>query len=163
VALGENPAVLSLFEQLTDTLERGYAPRYLLYASQTLGHLIGTMIFHRQQGGSGAPDIRQKLLQTVAYMKEHLDRPVRVARLAALANLSPSHYAALFKEQTGYAPIDYSIRLRMHRACQLLDTTSLPVKEIAGRVGYEDQLYFSRVFRQVNDVSPTEYRATHKG
>jgi len=161
--LGEEPQVLALFEELLDTLERGYAPPYLLYAAQTLSHLVGTMIWRRRQTWRGAPDLKQKLAQTIAYMKEHLEQPLRLSRLAALANLSASHYSALFREQTGYSPIDYLIRLRMHRACQWLDTTDLPVKEIALRVGYEDQLYFSRLFRQVNDVAPTDYRALHKG
>jgi AraC family transcriptional regulator, arabinose operon regulatory protein len=160
---GDEPQVRTLFEELLGTLERGYAPPYLLYAAQTLNHLIGRMIWRRRQTWRGAPDMKQRIALTIAYMKEHLEEPLRVSRLAALANLSASHYAALFREQTGYSPIDYLIRLRVHRACQWLDTTDLPVKEIALRVGYEDQLYFSRLFRQVNECSPSEYRALHKG
>lgn len=163
VYLGDDSQVRALFEQLLDTLERGYAPHNLLYASQTLAHLIGAMIWHRRQTWRGTPDLKQRISQSISYMKEHLDQPLRVPRLAALANLSASHYSAVFREQTGYAPNDYLIRLRMHRACQLLDTTELPVKEIALQLGYDDQLYFSRLFRQVNDVAPSEYRATRKG
>jgi AraC-like DNA-binding protein len=51
----------------------------------------------------------------------------------------------------------------MHHACQLLDTTDLPVKEIAARLGYEDQLYFSRLFKVVNEVAPSDYRMLRKG
>jgi transcriptional regulator GlxA family with amidase domain len=96
-------------------------------------------------------------------MKQHLEQPLHVPTLAALANLSPSHYTALFKQHTGYAPIDYLIRLRMHWACQLLDTTNLPVKNIAASLGYDDPFYFSRLFKAVNEASPTEYRLMHKG
>jgi AraC family transcriptional regulator, arabinose operon regulatory protein len=163
IYLGDDPQVRALFEQLLDTIERGYAPHYLLYAAQILTHLMGAMIWRRRQTWRGLPDLKQRISQSVAYMKEHLDQPLRVPRLAALANLSVSHYSAVFKEQTGYAPNDYIIRLRMHRACQLLDTTELPVKAIALQLGYDDQLYFSRLFRQVNDIAPSEYRATHKG
>jgi AraC-like DNA-binding protein len=88
---------------------------------------------------------------------------LRVSTLAALANLSPSHYTALFKQHTGYAPIGYLVRLRMHRACQLLDTTNLPIKEISASLGYDDPFYFSRVFKMVNETPPTEYRLMHKG
>lgn len=80
-----------------------------------------------------------------------------------LANLPRLRYAALFKEQTGFAPIDYFNRLRMHQACQWLDTTDWSAKRIASRLGYEDPLYFSRLFRAVNDQAPTEYRMTRKG
>ncbi len=96
-------------------------------------------------------------------MKQHLEKPLRLSTLATLANLSPSHYTALFKHHTGYAPIDYFIRLRMHYAGQLLDTTNLPIKKIAASLGYDDQFYFSRMFKAVNEASPTEYRLMHKG
>lgn len=161
--LGEDPQLLALFEEVLDVLEHGYAPAQLLYASQTLTHLIGAMIWLRRENWRGEPDASQKVSQSVAYMKQHLRQPFRVSTLAALANLSPSHYAALFKAQTGYTPIDYLIRLRMHQACQLLDTTERSVKEIAAQLGYEDQLYFSRVFKSVNELSPSEYRLMHKG
>jgi YesN/AraC family two-component response regulator len=51
----------------------------------------------------------------------------------------------------------------MHWACQLLDTTNQPVKQIAASLGYDDPFYFSRVFKAVNEASPTEYRLMHKG
>jgi AraC-like DNA-binding protein len=100
-----------------------------------------------------------KIERTIAYMKQHLNKPLPVARLAALANISPSHFFALFKRHTGCAPIDYFIRLRMRRACDLLGTSSLSVKEVAAVLGYDDQFYFSRVFKSVNRVAPSEYRA----
>jgi AraC-like DNA-binding protein len=161
--LGDDPQLRALFEEVLDMLEHGYAPPQLLYAAQTLTHLIGAMIWHRRQNWRGEPDSAQKVAQSIAYMKQHLQHPLRVARLAAMSNLSPSHYSALFKEQTGYSPIDYFIRLRMHQACQLLDTTHLSVKDIAARLGYDDQLYFSRLFKTVNELAPSEYRQTRKG
>jgi AraC-like DNA-binding protein len=163
IYLGEDPQLLALFEEMLDIVEHGYSFARLLYASQALGHLIGVMIWHRHQKWRGAPDSKQKINQSVAYMKQHLKQPLRVSTLAALASLSPSHYTALFKRQTGYAPIDYFIRLRMHWACQLLDTTNLSVKEIAASLGYDDPLYFSRLFKLANETSPTEYRLMHKG
>lgn len=100
-----------------------------------------------------------KIEQSVAYMVQHLDKPLQVARLAALVNVSPSHFFALFKRHTGCAPIDFFIRLRMRHACRMLDTTSLNVKEVAAALGYEDPFYFSRVFKSVNRIAPSEYRA----
>jgi transcriptional regulator GlxA family with amidase domain len=95
-------------------------------------------------------------------MTQHLNQPVRVAELAAQANVSPSHYFALFKRVTGRAPIDYFIRRRMQRARALLDSTTASVKEIAVALGYNDPLYFSRVFKSVNLAAPTRYRARQR-
>jgi AraC-like DNA-binding protein len=63
----------------------------------------------------------------------------------------------------GYAPIDYFIWLRMPCACQLLNPTNMSVKAIATALGYEDPLYFSRLFRRVNKTSPLAYRKLRKG
>jgi AraC family transcriptional regulator, arabinose operon regulatory protein len=161
--LGEDTELLALFEQTLDVLEHGYATSRLLYASHIVQHLIGLMIWDRHRNLTGTRDAAQKVAQSITYMKQHLDQPATAASLAALANLSESHYRSLFKQQTGYAPVDYFIRLRMHKACQLLDTSNLSIKEIGMMVGYEDPYYFSRVFKTVYELAPTEYRLKHKG
>jgi AraC-like DNA-binding protein len=104
----------------------------------------------------------QRIERTISYMIEHLNRPLQACDLAAVANISLSHYFTLFKRATGCAPIDFFIRLRMNRARQLLETTALNIKEIAGELGYDDPFYFSRLFKSVNGVAPTDYRKTHQ-
>ena len=113
-----------------------------------------------QQVHDAQPGLR--IESTISYMKEHLDKPVRAATLANVARMSLPHYFVTFKRCTGSTPIDYFIRLRMERARELLATTSCSVKEIAGVLGYDDPLYFSRVFKSVNQTTPTQYRATHQ-
>jgi AraC-like DNA-binding protein len=103
-----------------------------------------------------------RIALSISYMKEHLNEPLRAATLAAVARMSLPHYFVIFKRCTGSTPIDYLIRLRMERARELLTTTSCSVKEIAGLLGYDDPLYFSRVFKAVNQITPTQYRANHK-
>ncbi|HTR43704.1 MAG TPA: AraC family transcriptional regulator [Pseudomonadales bacterium] len=105
-----------------------------------------------------ASEIAERIGRSIAYMVEHLDQPLQVSTLAAQASVSPSHYFALFKRQTGTAPIDFFIRLRMNHARQLLDSTCSSVKEIAATMGYDDPFYFSRVFKSVHQVAPAEYR-----
>ena len=161
--LGEDPELLALFEELLDVMEHGYATSRLLYASQILTHFIGLMIWGRHRNWRGNLDANQKVAQSIAYMKQHLDQMAIAMSFATLANLSESHYRSLFKRHTGYAPMNYFIRLRMHKACQLLDTTNLSVKEVANMLGYQDPFYFSRVFKAVIEQAPTQYRLVHKG
>jgi AraC-like DNA-binding protein len=113
-----------------------------------------------QQVQDAQPGLR--IASTISYMKEHLNEPLRAATLASVANMSLPHYFVIFKRCTGSTPIDYFIRLRMERARELLATTSCSVKEIAGVLGYDDPLYFSRVFKGVNQTTPTQYRVTHQ-
>ena len=104
----------------------------------------------------------EKMEESIAYMTQNLNRPLQVSALAALVNVSPSHYFALFKRHTGRAPMDYFTRLRMERARCLLDTTASSVKEVAAALGYDDPFYFSRVFKSVNQLAPSNYRMTQK-
>jgi len=118
-------------------------------------------------GGEAMPEKRgsesaRKIEQSIAYMREHLDQPLQVAKLAALANVSSSHFFALFKRRTGCAPMGYFKHLRMQHACQLLGATAVSVKEIAAALGYEDPFHFSRVFKLVNHVPPSQYRMLQK-
>src|ERR1017187_6569469 len=96
---------------------------------------------------------------SLSYMLEHLDKPLRVSTLSALAGVSASYFFSLFKCATGYSPNDYFIRLRVRYACELLQETDLRVKEVAAVLGYGDQFYFSRVFKSVNGVAPSYYRS----
>jgi AraC-like DNA-binding protein len=113
--------------------------------------------------GKVAPGTRERIERTIRYMTEHLNQPLQAPDLAALANMSLSHYFALFKGATGCAPIEFFIRLRMSRARLLLETTSLNIKEISSGLGYEDPFYFSRLFKLSSGVAPSDYRKVHQG
>jgi AraC-like DNA-binding protein len=82
--------------------------------------------------------------------------------LALEAGYSPSHLRRLWAEQVGPPPGRYAEEVRMRRARRLLAETDLPVREIATRLGYEDPLYFSRVFRKVVGLPATAYRERHR-
>ena len=100
--------------------------------------------------------------RSIAYMADHINEPLQVATLAAMANVSPSHFFALFKKRTGCPPMDYFTRLRMRQAGRLLDSTPASVKEVAAALGYDDPFYFSRVFKSVHHVPPSRYRTARQ-
>jgi AraC-like DNA-binding protein len=127
---------------------------------QTNGHGSADFLFKpgEEQGNNGESHVVRKIGQSISYMLQHLDQPLHVATLAAVVSFSPSHYSALFKRWMGCPPIDYFIHLRMRHACWLFDNTSLNVKEVAAALGYDDPFYFSRTFKAVNRVAPSEYR-----
>ena len=108
--------------------------------------------------GNGGGDPLQKVQRSIHYMVANLNRPLQVSTLAAQANVSPSHFFALFKQATGCPPMDYFTKLRMRYARQLLESTTARVKEVAAAVGYDDPFYFSRVFKSVSAVAPVHYR-----
>ena len=79
--------------------------------------------------------------------------------MADHAQLSKSHFARLFKEQTNYSPVEYFIRLKLQRACMQLALTRKTIREISYNLGYTDPYYFSRIFKKIIGKSPSQFRA----
>jgi len=100
-----------------------------------------------------------KLQGATAYIRAHLECPLSLAELAAVAQMSPAHFARLFKGATGQTPHQYVTTCRMARAKHLLTETRLPLHEIGAQVGYADQSHFTALFRQSVATTPKLYRA----
>jgi AraC-like DNA-binding protein len=158
VSLGGDVFLFSLFEEVVEALEHGFTLTQLIYAAHSLAHLMGSLLRHKEEHGYGAPSVREQIAKSVEFMKGHLSEPLKVATLAALVNLSRSHYTTLFRRVTGSAPLSYLNHLRMQHAVQLLNSTDLPIKQISDQLGFSEQFYFSRAFSKMHDHSPTEHR-----
>jgi AraC family transcriptional regulator len=94
------------------------------------------------------------------YIGEHLDEEVSVERLAELVELSPSHFAHVFKETTGMTPLQFVTRHRITRAQQLIRETSRSLIDVGLEVGYTSPSHFAQVFRRVVGVTPTAFRSS---
>ncbi len=105
--------------------------------------------------GGLAPWAQQRCLE---LMRARLSEDISLDELAAEARLSPFHFARMFKQSVGVPPRVYLTRLRMEKACELLETTDLPVTEIAQEVGYSSNQVLARVFIKHRHMSPTDYR-----
>jgi transcriptional regulator GlxA family with amidase domain len=101
--------------------------------------------------------------RVIEWMRTHVEQRAELPALAARAALSVPHFSVLFRRRTGYPPVDYFLRLKVRRACELLDTTTLRIEEIAASVGCADAFYFSRLFRRVMGKAPRDYRSMPKG
>jgi AraC-like DNA-binding protein len=81
-----------------------------------------------------------------------------IDEMARQCSLSPNRFMHKFKAQTGLSAMDYIITIRMDKAKDLLANSSLSIKEISNLIGYENPLYFSRLFSKVEGLSPRDYR-----
>ncbi|MEP1594525.1 MAG: helix-turn-helix transcriptional regulator, partial [Halieaceae bacterium] len=70
------------------------------------------------------------------------------------------HFSNRYKKLTGYSPVKHFLNMKMEHACYLLDSSDLSVKAIASQLGYEDPLYFSRIFSKTIGMSPRSYRGS---
>ncbi|WP_019640138.1 AraC family transcriptional regulator [Paenibacillus fonticola] len=100
---------------------------------------------------------RNPLADIRDFMIEHYDKPLSIGQLANMAGLSPKYFVDLFKKTYGQSAMDFLTDLRINRAKRYLCETDYLHKEIAQKVGYSDEFYFSRKFKQKVGVSPTAY------
>ena len=99
-----------------------------------------------------------KIQKVVEYIHANLDEGINVDHLARAARLSRSRLCYLFKAETGLAPMQYVKQRRIEKARDLLETTSLSLKEIRSTVGLSDRSHFTRGFKETFGETPFEYR-----
>ncbi|MBV8727029.1 MAG: helix-turn-helix transcriptional regulator [Candidatus Eremiobacteraeota bacterium] len=105
---------------------------------------------------SGLP--KRRLQRVVDYVHEHLSEQLSLHELAAVADLSPSHFKTQFRQSTGMPVHQYVIAARVREALDLLVRTSLPVLEIAFRAGFANQSHLSRHLRRSYGITPAAIR-----
>ncbi|WNR42685.1 AraC family transcriptional regulator [Paenibacillus roseipurpureus] len=132
------------------------------HVSQSMRQLISSIGI---SAGKTAKDKKreQYLELAIRYMNDRLEGSIKLPELAKHIGLSKQHLILLFKEETGFPPIDYFLRIKIQKAAQMLSLTGLSMKEIAASIGISDPYYFSRLFKKMTGSSPTTYRNVPKG
>ncbi|GAA3404427.1 helix-turn-helix domain-containing protein [Paenibacillus hodogayensis] len=100
----------------------------------------------------------QSIVQSMDYIRNHYREPLERETLARQASLSSSYFSVLFKKHAGCSPVQYITKIRLDQAKLLLRRKSLSISEVAREVGYQDPLYFAKVFTHEIGVSPRAYR-----
>jgi AraC family transcriptional regulator, arabinose operon regulatory protein len=104
------------------------------------------------------PELPAPVQKALEKMRLYFHQPLRVAELAQLAGMSESHFSRQFKASIGTSPIDWLRRERINQAKRRLIESDDPVKEVARQVGYADQFFFSKDFKKMTKLTPTQYR-----
>lgn len=100
---------------------------------------------------------RQLSEKVKAYLEGHLGDSLTLEEIGEALGYSVSQMKKLFRQENGRGIIDYFIDLKMEEAKRLIREGNLSVGEIAARLGYENPSYFSRLFRQREAMTPSEY------
>jgi len=100
------------------------------------------------------------IYKAVAYLRENYMHPITLADAAREVHLSPSYFSRVFKEEMGRNFRAYLNGLRVENSRNLLASEDVPLAEVAGLVGFQDQSYFTKVFKRLTGVAPGEYRRT---
>lgn len=100
----------------------------------------------------------QEMDLAASYFNENYNRDISIEAYAKTRGMSVSWFIRSFKKYTGQTPMQFIVSLRINNAQILLETTDYPIHEISSIVGYENQLYFSRLFCKRKGCSPSQYR-----
>lgn len=95
-----------------------------------------------------------------AYIADHAEGTVRIADLCNEFSYSKSYLSRLFLEQTGETLAAYIVRVKIDRAKQLIRENNMNFSQISARLSFESPQYFSRVFRRITGMTPTEFKRT---
>lgn len=94
------------------------------------------------------------------YIQNHYHEKITSEKLADLCYMNESHFCRFFKKNFGKTPLTYINEYRIEKACDLLTTTASSVTEIALSTGFEDINYFSRTFKKLKGISPSQFRTS---
>jgi AraC family transcriptional regulator len=99
-----------------------------------------------------------RLRRVAQYIQQNLDKDLSLAELAAVAYMSPYHFARLFKDSTGVPPHRFVVRQRIARARGVLASPELSIAQVSRMVGFRTPSHFTTVFRRVLGITPGAYR-----
>jgi len=151
----------NLFDELLNVMESKTTDESVLYVNLCFSQLIASFLLPNIFCNAKYPEAKEGntffVSKATHYMNENIDKQLKVEELASLFACSPSYFYRKFVKETGYAPITYFHRLKIRRASELLVNTRLKIKQIALMLGVDDAYYFSRLFKNVTGMSPSEY------
>lgn len=121
--------------------------------------LMGFLMMHSRGDGKTVNFQSDYVDRARQYIAEQYSYPITVEDIALYTGVSRSYLFRLFQKIVKQSPKEYLLEYRIRQACQLLNRTNLPVRSVAHSVGFEDSLYFSKVFRKYKNCTPSEYRS----
>jgi AraC family transcriptional regulator len=158
----DDPLLAHLILALREALARE-PPRQAVYGEH-LGaavalHLLGR--YGTTEESSPRGSLRQDWFRRVAeHVEQHLESPISLRELAALAEVSPFHFARTFKERIRLSPHQFVLCRRVERAKVLLAHSTATLSKIATQCGFSHQSHFTRAFHRMSGMPPARWRAT---
>lgn len=157
---GTSPEYKTLFRQMILELQM-CRPLYEDMLATHLNHIFLLMNRQIQEGHMPSRDTPEEVELALSYFNEHYNTPISIEAYAESRHVSTSGFIRTFKQYVQYVhmtPMQYILSVRIANAQRLLEHTSYNVTEIASIVGYDNPLYFSRIFKQQTGASPAKYR-----
>lgn len=155
--IGHNQEIIGDYErivQLCRDQTPGFQIRLGALVLQLLAHI------HTSETGSRLTNTDSELINSArSVMQLHLDTGIETEQIAEEIGIAYSYLLTIFRQHTGLTPYQYFLQLRIHRAKELLMDPKLSVKAISSMMNFENQYYFSRLFKRKTGCSPSQWKA----
>ncbi|KAB4187062.1 AraC family transcriptional regulator [Bacteroides uniformis] len=165
-----------IFEEIFACLSQNeFSPDALKFSSSAFFYYLASMRFLKEYRASLGIDLHPSCKRTATlspdevvrlaqrYMGENIERHLDITAIADYIGYSTIHFTRTFKKITGETPLTAFNRMKVNYACHLLQTTDLQMNQICHKIGIDDSLYFSRLFKKFKNVSPSHFRNSHSG
>lgn len=155
---GENDQLSSLYDQLMREQQLPGANTELVSAALLTQLLVKLGRILQQPANTPPQKLQKKMEAVIRHLHDHYGESLTVEDCASLCGMDSFAFLRSFKAHTGQTPHAYLTNLRLTNAKHLLRSSQLPVQDVALLCGYEDPLYFSRLFTKKEGCSPSNYR-----
>jgi AraC-like DNA-binding protein len=111
---------------------------------------------------SKSPKLKELIEISVKFIRNNFERDISLGDIARYVFLSPSYYTRAFKEEMKTSPINFLLKVRVDRACELLSESELKIGDIALSVGFSNQQRFNEIFKKYTGLTPLQYRKQNR-
>jgi len=157
INIGLNENLQQLFHQLLDCVKMA-SPGYHQVISGLTLQMLALVNSVSVNESAGADSTAAAIIKAKFRMRESIENPVEIEQLLTEIPMSYSKFRLAFKKATGLSPNQYYLNIRLNKAKELLNSTSLNINEIAYHTGFDSIFYFSKLFKRKNGISPKDYR-----
>lgn len=162
--ISDSAIVASRIRKALSTLQSDYPLRGIDGSAIIYQLLLDFLKYVQREGEDSRDNHVQRLKPALDLIEAELHRPLGLEDLAGSVGVTPQYFCELFRSITSHRPTEYVNQRRVDRAKELLlREPHTKVHDIARRVGFENDSYFSTVFRKYEGVSPRIYRETNAG
>ncbi len=155
---GSSEICAQLFQQMIRELKT-CRPEFEEVLAMALRQILIQVRRGSEPGSKAAePKLRGEMERAMQYFHEHYMEHIGIEEYARSRGMSVSWFLRCFKQYSRQSPMQYITAVRLNNAVNLLENTNYNVAEVAAMTGYENPLYFSRIFRKVKGISPSQYR-----
>jgi AraC-like DNA-binding protein len=158
---GLQNGILSIYESIFEYV-RNQGPLYQIRASSRILALIAEVLADERLAAQHSHS--ERLVEGAKFlMEENIYGEINLNGMGEKLGVSTSHLNEVFKAYTSMTPYQYFIHIKIHKAKELLEEGGFAVKEVAYRLGFKDEYYFSRLFKKKTGLSPSKWNPRKGG